>query len=69
MYGPNKVEHFTTLGQNGLPITNTLAYWALTKVTQKMKCCECTIIIYYIGVFLDKLTNTFQFGHAYPLFI
>jgi len=27
MYGPNKPERSTTIGQNGMPVTNTLAFW------------------------------------------
>jgi hypothetical protein len=40
MYGHNKLERSTTLGQNGLPVSNTLAYWAHSQVTKKIKFCQ-----------------------------
>ena len=38
--GPNKLERYITFGRKVLPVTNTLAYWANTQVTKKIKCCE-----------------------------
>jgi hypothetical protein len=40
MNGPDKLEHFITLGQEGLPVTHTIAYWVNSQVMKKMKCCE-----------------------------
>jgi hypothetical protein len=34
---PNKLECCITLGCKGYPETNTIAYWAHSKVTKKMK--------------------------------
>jgi hypothetical protein len=38
--GPNKPECFIALMCKGFPETNTLAYWAYLKVTEKIKSCE-----------------------------
>jgi hypothetical protein len=40
MCRPNKLEFYITLGWKGLPIINTVAYWALSKVMKKVKSCE-----------------------------
>ncbi len=45
--GPNKLEFFIKLGWKGLPVINTLAYWAHLEVMNKMKSCE-----YNPGVFI-----------------
>jgi hypothetical protein len=29
---PNKLEYYITLGQKGLKVTNTVAYWVYSKV-------------------------------------
>ncbi len=39
--GSYKLQHYITLGWKGLPGTNTLANWAHSYVSKKMKCCEC----------------------------
>jgi hypothetical protein len=35
MYGPNKLEHLTTLGWESFTLTNTLAYWPIPKLQRK----------------------------------
>ncbi len=40
MNGPSKLESYITLGWKGMSKTNTLAYWAHSKVTKKMKSSE-----------------------------
>jgi hypothetical protein len=40
MNQPNKLVCSITLSWKGLPVTNTLTYWASSLVTNKMKCCE-----------------------------
>jgi hypothetical protein len=37
---PNKLECFMTRGRNGLPVTNTTAYWAHSKLMNEIECCE-----------------------------
>ncbi len=56
LYGPyhgfNELECYIRLGWKGLPRTNNLAYWALSYVTKKMKCCEyntCPLKLYLNG--------------------
>ncbi len=39
MNGPNKLECYITQGWK-LPVTTTPAYWALSQVKKKIKCCE-----------------------------
>ncbi len=39
-YRPNKLECFTMASLSNLVLCNTLTYWADTKVTKKMRCCE-----------------------------
>jgi hypothetical protein len=45
------LEHYILICRKGLPWTNTLAYWAHSKVRKKMKCCEygtsCVIIFVF----------------------
>ncbi len=41
---PNKPLCYTTIGWNGLPGINTLAHWAHSYVTMKMKCCELDLL-------------------------
>jgi hypothetical protein len=40
MNGSDKLLCYIIQGWKGLQETNTLAYWAHSKVTKKMKCCE-----------------------------
>jgi hypothetical protein len=40
--GSNKLECYITLGQKGLPVTNTLAYWAYSKVREKINFVKMT---------------------------
>jgi hypothetical protein len=49
---------FPTIGWKGLSGTNTLAYWAHSKVTKKMKCCEYgTRVHIHKASFSSQLTN------------
>ncbi len=38
--GPNKQECYITLSWKGQTWTNTLAYWAHSKIKKKMECCK-----------------------------
>jgi hypothetical protein len=51
MNGPNKLKCYITLGWKSLTVTNTLAYWAHSCVTNKIKCSE-----YDSWCFLQKPT-------------
>jgi len=40
MYGSNKLENYTTVGQLGFPVTTAPANWVNSLVTKKIKCCQ-----------------------------